>query len=81
MTDSVHPDNMALFEKIGRVLDDPLVGIDFIIEDMSRSWKTQKNCGVIECNSMPFIDLHHYPLYGKPRDAAGALWDLIYKNS
>ena len=81
VTDSVHPDNMALFEKIGRVLDDPLVGIDFIIEDMSRSWKTQKNCGVIECNSMPFIDLHHYPLYGKPRDAAGALWDLIYKNS
>lgn len=75
-----HPDNIALFEKIAQVLDDPLVGVDFMIDDMARSWKEQK-CGVIECNSLPFIDLHHFPLKGPAKNAAGAVWDLIFKES
>jgi D-alanine-D-alanine ligase-like ATP-grasp enzyme len=76
MTD-VHPDNEILFLKIGTVLDDPLVGVDFMIEDISRSWREQK-CGVIECNSLPFIDLHHFPLKGPVRNPAGAVWDMIF---
>lgn len=80
VTDITHPDNIALFQRVAEVLDESLVGIDFIIEDISKSWKEQKKLGVIECNSLPFIDLHHYPLYGKPRDAAGALWDIVFTN-
>jgi D-alanine-D-alanine ligase-like ATP-grasp enzyme len=76
----IHPDNLALFKKIGTVLDDPLVGVDFMVKDIARSWRTQK-CGVIECNSLPFIDLHHFPLKGEPRNAAGALWDIIFPGS
>ena len=79
-TKDIHPDNMALFKKIGAVLDDPLVGVDFMIKDMTRPWRTQK-CGVIECNSLPFIDLHHFPLKGEPRNAAGAVWDMIFPGS
>ena len=77
MTDTTHPDNIALFEKVATTLHDPLVGIDFIIDDISISWKKQPRAGVIECNSMPFIDLHLYPLVGTPRNTAGALWDLF----
>ena len=75
VTDEVHPDNRALFEKIAEVLHAPLVGIDFIIEDISKSWKSQDRCGVIECNSRPFFDNHHLPFNGKPRNVAGAIWD------
>ncbi|MEN9560752.1 MAG: Cyanophycin synthetase [Candidatus Parcubacteria bacterium] len=81
VTDEAHPDNIALLEKIGEVLNDPLVGVDFIIGDVTRSWKEQARCGIIECNSAPFIDLHLYPLTGKPRDTAGALWDLVFPTS
>jgi cyanophycin synthetase len=78
VTDETHPENIRLFEKVGAVLADPLVGIDFIIRDITKPWTEQNNCGVIECNAMPFIDLHHHPLTGKPRDAAGALWGIVF---
>lgn len=81
MTDEIHKDNIAMLENIAEVLDDPLIGVDFIMKDVSKSWKEQKRCGVIECNSAPFIDLHHFPLVGKPRNVAGVLWDLIYPES
>jgi len=81
MTGIAHQSNIELFEKIGNILNDPLVGIDFIIDDITKPWYEQKACGVIECNSLPFIDLHHYPLYGEPRNVAGMLWDLIFPES
>ncbi|HCY26299.1 TPA: hypothetical protein DIC38_01285 [Candidatus Nomurabacteria bacterium] len=81
MTDVIHPDNIIMLEKIAEVLDDPLIGVDFIMKDVSKSWKEEPRCGVIECNSAPFIDLHHYPLIGNPRNVAGKLWDIIYPES
>lgn len=81
VTDDMHPDNITMLEKIAEVLNDPLIGVDFIMNDASMSWKDQPRAGVIECNSAPFIDLHHFPLVGKPRNAAGALWDIIYPDS
>jgi hypothetical protein len=79
-TADIHPDNQALFLKIARVLDDPLVGVDFIIEDVARSWRDQ-TCGVIECNSLPFIDLHLFPLKGPTRNVAGDVWNMIWPGS
>lgn len=81
VTDETHPDNKVLFEYVADVLEDPLVGIDFMIEDITKSWKEQKRCGVIECNSLPFIDLHLFPLRGKPRNTAAMLWDTIWPDS
>ena len=81
MTDIVHPDNKIMLEKIAEVLNDPLIGVDFIMDDVSRSWRDQPKCGVIECNSAPFIDLHHFPLVGQPHNVASALWDIIYPDS
>lgn len=76
VTDETHPDNIALFEEVARVLKAPIVGLDFIIEDMSRSWKEQDRCGILECNSMPFFDNHHLPFEGKPRNVAALIWDM-----
>lgn len=78
MTDEIHEDNVAMLELVAKVLDDSLVGVDFMMEDVTRSWREQPRSGVIECNSMPFIDLHHNPLKGKARNIAGMVWDLIF---
>ncbi len=81
MTNVVHPDNKIMLEKVAHVLDDPLIGVDFIMDDVSISWHNQPRAGVIECNSAPFIDLHHNPLVGEPHNVAGALWDIVYPKS
>lgn len=81
MTDEAHPDNITMLEKIAEVLGDSLVGVDFMMIDVTKSWRQQPRSGVIECNSMPFIDLHHHPLKGKKRDTAALIWDLTYPNS
>lgn len=79
VTDEVHPDNRTLFEDVAKALKAPVVGIDFIISDMGKSWKEQKRSGVIECNSMPFFDNHHLPFEGEPRNVAGAIWAMVQR--
>ena len=81
VTDITHPENVKMLEHVARFLGDPLIGVDFIIEDIAKSWKEEQHCGVIECNSLPFIDLHHYPLFGRPQNIAGKLWDLVILES
>ncbi len=81
VTGIIHPENREMLEHVGRFLDDPLIGVDFIIEDITKSWKEEQHSGVIECNSLPFIDLHHYPLFGRADNVAGALWDLVLPES
>ena len=80
VTDEVHLENRRLFENIGAFLQDGLVGIDFIIEDIRKPWRSQMPCGTIELNSVPFLDLHVYPFEGKPRDLSGILWDEVLRN-
>lgn len=78
VTDRVHLINVKLFENIAAFLEDPLIGIDFIIPDIGNPWQNQDRSGVVELNSMPFLDNHHYLFEGQPRDAAGAVWDITF---
>ncbi|MFH1098725.1 MAG: hypothetical protein V1723_02305 [Candidatus Uhrbacteria bacterium] len=75
-TEELHPDNKALFQKISHLCGAPLIGIDFICRDISQSYR-QQECAVIEANSLPCIDMHHYPVSGKPRDVAGQIVDFV----
>lgn len=79
VTDATHPDNLDLFRAYGTFLQDPIVGIDFIIEDIARSYKDQPKCGLLECNSMPFIDVHHKVVSGRTINVAKLLWDEVFK--
>lgn len=81
VTEITHPDNIKLLEKIYEAVKDPIIGVDFIVEDISKPWHEQPKSGVIELNAVPFIDLHHYVLFGQPKNIAGAIWDLVLEMS
>lgn len=78
VTDETHPDIVHTLERVANILGDPLVGVDFIVHDIKKPWSAQPRAGVIECNGLPFIDLHLFPLHGKPRNTPKALWELIF---
>ncbi len=75
-TKETHPDTKKMLEEAGKVLDISILGFDFIIPDITKSYKEQK-CGIIECNGAPFIQLHHDPLIGESINAAKFVWDLV----
>ena len=77
-TPKVHPDNIQLFRNIAKFFDIRVDGIDFLIKDITRSWKNQK-CAVLELNSLPCIELHHFPSSGEPQNVAGAIVSLFFK--
>ncbi len=78
VTEKVHPDNVRLFKEVAKFFDIRLVGMDFLISDISRSWKSQ-NCAVLELNSLPCIEMHHFPSSGSPQNVADTLVDLFFK--
>lgn len=78
--DQTHADNIKMFEDAAAVIKDPILGFDFICEDITKSWREQRS-GIIECNGLPFINLHHNPLHGKPRNVAKNVWDYVVASS
>lgn len=78
-TRTVHPENIALFEKLSRLCKRPLIGVDFICRDITIPYH-QQECAVIEVNTLPYIDMHHYPVSGEPQNVAGCIVDYLSGN-
>ena len=70
-----HPKLRAYMEQAAHTLGTPLVGFDLMIPDPEQDPDAQR-WGVIEANSLPYIDLHYLPLEGTPSIVASAVWDL-----
>jgi cyanophycin synthetase len=79
VTDEMHPKTKEYLEAAAGVVGDPILGFDFIIDDIAASPDTQK-WGIIECNGVPFINLHHFPIEGKPNNVAQHVWNFVEKN-
>ena len=72
---TLHPKLKDYIETAARAIIAPVVGFDVIIEHPENDPDNQK-WGIIEANSLPFIDLHYYPLHGEPVNVASYIWDL-----
>ena len=75
MLDGLHPSFIPILKKAQKITGLSVVGFDCIIPDPTKDEASQK-WGIIECNTLPFIDLHYYALEGKPKNIAGMIWDL-----
>lgn len=75
-TDLVNEANVKLFEEIARRLNVPLIGLDVITDDISRPYYGI-TFGINEANSVPYVDMHHFPSHGKSRNVAMAILDEV----
>lgn len=73
-----HPKIISYLEQAAKVVDTPILGFDFIINNPT-SDPDKQHWGIIECNSLPFINLHHFPVEGYSINVAEKVWDLWLK--
>jgi cyanophycin synthetase len=79
VTDITHSEIKKILEKAAEAVGDPIIGFDFIIEQISEDPSKQK-WGFIECNGLPFINLHYDPIEGETNNVASPLWDYVEEN-
>lgn len=70
-----HPKLRAYMERAAAALGTSLVGFDLMIPNPEQD-PDEQTWGIIEANSLPYIDLHYLPLEGTPSNVAAAVWDL-----
>lgn len=70
-----HPKLRAHIERAAAMLGGGVVGLDLIIENAERD-PDEQQWGIIEANSLPYIDLHYLPLEGTPSNVAADVWDM-----
>ncbi|HEV7330525.1 MAG TPA: cyanophycin synthetase [Flavisolibacter sp.] len=77
VTDTVHPANIRLFERIARIIGLDICGIDIMATDLTRPIK--KNGGaVIEVNAAPGLRMHLQPSEGQPRNVAENIVSMLF---
>ena len=77
VTDSVHPYNIFMAERISRIIGLDICGIDVMAPDLNRP--INENGGaVLEVNAAPGFRMHLDPTVGLPRNVAEPVMDMLY---
>lgn len=76
VTDQFHPDNRQLCEHLASHFPEKVIGFDLIAEDITKPYGDQ-SFAFIEANSLPQIEMHHYPVTGTPRNIAKLVLDQV----
>ncbi|MDB5230267.1 MAG: cyanophycin synthetase [Chitinophagaceae bacterium] len=77
VTDTVHPDNIKLFERAARIMGLDICGLDIIAPDLSRPIKSSGGV-IIEVNAAPGFRMHLCPSHGKAINVAKPVVDMLF---
>ena len=77
VTDKVHPQNRALFERIARTIGLDICGIDIMAPDLAAPI-SENGGAVIEVNAAPGLRMHLEPTIGQPRNVAKPIIDMLF---
>lgn len=79
VTDHMHPEVKRLaVEAILSVPGLAYGGVDFLTNKDISEKPSSDSYVIIEINDSPMISMHHFPYEGQPRDAAGAIVDIMF---
>lgn len=77
VTDLVHPDNIALTERVARIIGLDICGVDLMAQSLERPI-TETGGAVIEVNAAPGFRMHLDPTIGKSRNVAAPVVDMLF---
>jgi cyanophycin synthetase len=77
VTDILHPYNIFMAERIARIIDLDICGIDIMTTDIGKPLP-ETGGAVLEVNAGPGFRMHLAPATGLPRNVAGHVIDMLY---
>lgn len=77
VTDFVHPANIAMAERISRIINLDICGIDIMTSDISQPLK-ETGGAVLEVNAGPGFRMHLAPAKGLPRNVAAPVIEKLF---
>lgn len=77
VTDFVHPANISMVERISRIIDLDICGVDIMCSDISKPLK-ETGGAVLEVNAGPGFRMHLAPTKGLPRNVAAPVIDKLF---
>ncbi len=80
VTDIVHPYNIFLAERVARLMNLDICGIDVIAEDINIPI-TKTTGAILEVNASPGLRMHNAPSKGLPRNVAAPILDMLYPDN
>lgn len=80
VTDEVHPSNISLFERISKILDLDICGIDVMARDLKAPIK-EIGGAIIEVNAAPGFRMHIEPTSGQSRNVARHVVEMLFNSN
>lgn len=80
VTDAVHPFNIFLAERVARLVNLDICGIDVISKDISCPLN-ENHGAIIEVNAGPGLRMHLSPNEGKSRNVAEPILNMLYPSN
>lgn len=77
VTDVVHPSNVSMAERISKIIDLDICGIDIMTTDISKPVE-ETNGAILEVNAGPGFRMHLEPTKGLPRNVAAPVVDKLF---
>lgn len=77
VTDIVHPSNVSMAERISKIIDLDICGIDIMTTDITKPL-SETGGAVLEVNAGPGFRMHLAPTKGLPRNVAGHVIDKLF---
>ncbi|AWX45310.1 Cyanophycin synthase (L-aspartate-adding) [Flagellimonas maritima] len=77
ITDRVHPANVSMVERISKIIDLDICGVDIMTSDISQPL-SETGGAVLEVNAGPGFRMHLAPTTGLPRNVAAPVVDKLF---
>jgi len=77
VTDILHPSNISMAERISKIIDLDICGIDIMTTDISQPVE-ETGGAILEVNAAPGFRMHLAPTSGLPRNVAAPVIDKLF---